>query len=490
VNARPGGAPLVDWTQRRDWISAARDAGRYDALAAHFAPMIAREARRFAQDEDLLLLVAPSIGGYSTLAAAPLLREAGLRPRIATDRRFLFPTADGPELDEWRRDRVLRFGEVLRESREQVEVLEESIADPLLIDASFTPLVPFGTPWRHEVEWADHWRWLVNSAAVRIAVETVPFANPNGDGMFQIDDHPAYTATIALGALSEQNVMLPAAPLCGHILLAPAHPPIESRWRVIGRPRIDPPEPGAHKYSRGMVVVVGGEMPGAARLAARAAAASGAGYVVLAAREPDAGADAIVHRTVRTADELAALLQDKRVGAVVIGPGLGRTETARSWLDAALASDRPLVLDADALTLMGTDSEFALRREPVSWVTPHYAEWEALVGEGVSEYGKLCRTAWWAEEGAGIIFKGADTVIGTPVGAGVLDRLAPSWLSTAGTGDVLSGILAARLAVRKGDWDCGYEAAWLHMRAAELAGPAFTADALIEHIPAAIGECG
>lgn len=492
MNRRPAGAPLAHWEWRRDWLAAARTDGSYDALVVHFAKAIAREAARFAQADDMLLLVSPSLGGDSTLAAASLLRRAGFAPRIATDRRLLHPTADGPESDEYRRDRVLAFGETLRRSGERIQILEESHAAPLLIDAGFTPLVPFGTPWRHEAQWAGHWRYLHHSASVRIAIDNIPFACPNGEQVYEIDGgpHPICTATLALGALSAQHVMAPAATLCGDILFAPAQPAFDSKWRVIGRPRIDPPGPEAHKYSRGMVVVVAGEMPGAARLTARAAAASGAGYVVLAGADADAGLDAIVHWPVATPEQLAARLGDGRIGAVVIGPGLGRSDHARAMLDVALACDRPLVLDADALMLLGWIDDWTPDRAAPTWITPHFGEWTALSGDSWFEHGKLVQTAWWAEEGFGMIFKGADTVVATPVGVGVPDRLPSGWLSTAGTGDVLAGILAARLATRRGDWGCGNEAVWLHMRAAELAGAAFCADELIGHIGTAIGECG
>lgn len=486
---RPAGAPLLDWSERRDWLTGIHETGGYEPLVRHFAREIAAVAQRFAQEPDVLLIVSPSLGGDALLAAASLLRAAGLAPRIACDRRFWQPEADGPELDEYRRDRVLAFRQRLERSGEAVELVESVAPAALLIDASFTPLVPFGTPWRHLPEWGDAWRGLVGAAMVSIAIDNLPFANPNGAGMYVFEDHPSYTVTLALGALAEQHVMLSTAPRCGSILLAPAEPPVPDRWRVAGRPRLAPPAPHAHKYSRGMVVVVSGEMAGAARLAARAATAAGAGYVLLVGEETDAGLDAIVQRRVTDADGLANLLSDSRIGAVVIGPGLGRSDEARDWLNAAIASDRPLVIDADALMLLGTDNDSVFHRKPHTWLTPHHGEWAALTGESTLEYGKLARTAWLAEEGCGIIFKGADSVIGTPEGAAVLDRLAPSWLSTAGTGDVLAGVLAARLAVRQGHWSCGAEAAWLHMRAAQFAGAAFSADALIHHLPRAIEEC-
>lgn len=245
----------------------------------------------------------------------------------------------------------------------------------------------------------------------------------------------------------------------------------------IERPRIAPPPREAHKYSRGMVAVVAGAMPGAAMLAARAAMHGGAGYVVLAGRDPPMGRpDALVRRLL---DNLAPLLADERIGALVLGPGLGDEP---EWVEAALASLRPLVLDGDALTT-------AIRpRGPPTIITPHSGEFARVFGEGEGD--KVARTLAAAQcSGAVMVHKGADTVIASPDGRVALNDDAPSWLATAGTGDVLAGLVGARLAAGVAPFEAACEAVWLHARAAELAGPALIADDLIPLIRLAIAEC-
>ena len=245
-------------------------------------------------------------------------------------------------------------------------------------------------------------------------------------------------------------------------------------------PVIVPPLRDAHKYSRGMVAVVQGEMPGAAMLAARAAMHGGAGYVVLAGRTPESpGPDALVRRRI---ERLGPLLDDRRLGAVVVGPGLGDEP---SWLTEALESACPLVLDGDALTLEIVEP--VARRRALTILTPHAAEFDRLFG--TSSASKVERTIAAAHAtGATIVHKGAETVIASPQGAHWVESEGSPWLSTAGTGDVLAGLIAARLAVR-GDLDAAVEGVWLHTRIAALAGPAFTADDLIALIPQAIAEC-
>ena len=245
----------------------------------------------------------------------------------------------------------------------------------------------------------------------------------------------------------------------------------------IERPKLAPPPRDAHKYSRGMVAVVAGAMPGAAMLAARAAMHGGAGYVLIAGRDPPSGPpDALVRRRI---EDLGELLADERIGALVIGPGLGEEP---DWVEAALASERPLVLDGDALTP-------ALReRAAPTILTPHAAEFARVFGATDGDKVAPTRSAA-ARFNAVVIHKGANTIIAAPDGRLAIEDRATSWLSTAGTGDVLAGLVGARLAVGGEPFDVTCEAVWLHARAAALAGPAFIADDLIPLIPEAIAEC-
>jgi hydroxyethylthiazole kinase-like uncharacterized protein yjeF len=217
--------------------------------------------------------------------------------------------------------------------------------------------------------------------------------------------------------------------------------------------------------------------------------AGGAGYVTLAGAEPQSRIDALVRRAISGADDLADFLGDERIGAVVIGPGLGRERRAEGMLKAALASTHPLILDGDALSLLGKNAaRWLQQRHGAAWLTPHSGEFDRMFGESAGS--KIDRTlAAATEAGATIVHKGGDTVIATPQGEVRVLADASPWLSTAGTGDILAGLLAARVAAGEKGIAAAETAAWLHTRAAALAGPAFIADALIGHIPGAIAEC-
>ncbi len=265
--------------------------------------------------------------------------------------------------------------------------------------------------------------------------------------------------TVALGALKPAH----ADARCGHVLLDDIGLDISSATRTLARPALVQPATDSHKFTRGMVVVIAGAMPGAARLAARAAMAGGAGYVVLAGAE--GGPDALVHRDADVA------MADERVGALVVGPGLGKDPTL---LAKALASGRRLVIDGDALSLIGRDIGRLSGVDAI--LTPHSGEFDRMFGAG--EGSKIDRTrAAAAASGCTIVHKGAETVIAHPDGRVTVAADAPAWLASAGTGDVLAGLVAARLAA--GDAHPAEAAVWLHGRAARFAGPGMIADDLI-----------
>ncbi len=189
----------------------------------------------------------------------------------------------------------------------------------------------------------------------------------------------------------------------------------------------------------------------------------------------------------RPQHDLGDLLADDRLAAVLVGPGLGRDAAARRSLDAALAVAAPLVIDGDALSLLGEDGvDRIAARTAATFLTPHGGEFSRMFPDASGN--KLDRTiAAAVRTGATIVHKGPDTVVATPDGGTIVAGDAPSWLSTAGTGDVLAGILAAR--IRPGGMAAAEQAVWLHGRAARRAGPAFVADALIDHLGQAIDEC-
>jgi len=243
-------------------------------------------------------------------------------------------------------------------------------------------------------------------------------------------------------------------------------------------PRLETPTADAHKYRRGLVAVVSGAMPGAAALASEATARSGAGYVRLLAGSdlPLDHSHAIVRGT---------SLDFSRSRAVLIGPGLGRDPVARDRLVATLKTGLPVIADADALWLLG---EMGLRDLPVPAIaTPHEGEFDQLFGDHEGNKIDVTRAAA-KRTGIVIVHKGPDTVIAAPDGRCVVAPHASSWLSTAGTGDVLAGLCAGRIAVTGDPFRAACEAVWLHSEAARRAGAAFVADDLVPHIPAALAS--
>jgi NAD(P)H-hydrate epimerase len=298
------------------------------------------------------------------------------------------------------------------------------------------------------------------------------------------------------------HLLAPGRFLCGEVVVADIGIPAAvleevgprawentpSFWRhLLPRPR-----PQDHKYTRGHAVVVGGPaMTGAARLAARAAQRAGAGLVTLAAPEPAvpvyaAALEAALVRPLRGPASLARLLRDRRLGPVVIGPGLGRGPMTRLLVEAAAGAGCGLVLDADALTAFAGDAAglAGLLRGRDAVLTPHPGEFRALFGARDGDRLTLARAAA-AEAGAVVLLKGPDTVVAAPDGRAVVNAGAPPRLATAGSGDVLAGLVGGLMAQGAPAFEAAAAGAWLHGAAARAAADGMTASDLPDLLPAA-----
>lgn len=304
-----------------------------------------------------------------------------------------------------------------------------------------------------------------------------------------LNDIEAYDLTIALGAWKWAHWTMPAAPRMGCRKLVDIGVQLENRPDravLLTKPKLNAPVSAAHKYTRGLLAVVAGEMPGAALLAAKAAQHAGAGYVKLLTdgRKIEAPADIVVDN-----QPLAKALGDKRISAVLIGSGLGRGERAEEQLTDAMTSDLPMVCDADALTMLRP--EMANGRSKPLILTPHEGELNSLaMSANIDTADKRIRALALATKLTGtIVAKGPDTLIASPDGSIAVAPPASSWLSTAGTGDVLAGIIASRLAIGESTMNAAKQGVWLHCEAARLAGPAFAASDLVKHVAPALGSC-
>ncbi|HVF05202.1 MAG TPA: NAD(P)H-hydrate dehydratase [Frankiaceae bacterium] len=243
------------------------------------------------------------------------------------------------------------------------------------------------------------------------------------------------------------------------------------------------PPVGSHKFHRGVVGVCAGSegYPGAAALACRGAQRAGCGYVRLVAPGP-------VADLVRAAyPEVVA--QDGHANAWVVGPGLGTDERALGLLREALATNAPVVVDADAITLLAQHREL-LRRDPPTVLTPHTGEFERLTGvkrdDAESDPIGVARAAA-ADLGCVVLLKGPTTVVSDGRVA-VLVPTGTPWLATAGTGDVLAGVIGSFLVGGGRDTvTATAAAAWLHGMAARVAagepGAAITAHDVAERLP-------
>jgi len=323
---------------------------------------------------------------------------------------------------------------------------------------------------------------LAASHEVRIAVD-MPSGIESDSGALLNDGLPGYDLTISLGAWKRAHWLMPAQSKMGaRRLFDIGAGPVEAVAQLAERPKIHAPAPDAHKYSRGLVGIVGGEMAGAAILAARAAQHAGAGYVKLSSAHshPDLPADLVVDDN----GDVAPLIEDERMGAVLIGPGLGRSDTARDKLVEVLRSAVPLVLDADALSLLRPEMEIAAPDKVL--ITPHEGELSRLCEAfGIAAETKLEKaTALQQSTGMTVLAKGPDNILSGSDGVTLFEP-APSWLSAAGTGDVLAGISASRLASGRSPAEAAQEAVQIHAEAARLAGPAFSATDLVNVIPEA-----
>ena len=310
------------------------------------------------------------------------------------------------------------------------------------------------------------------------------------------------------------HVLQPGKALCGEVLVADIGTP-ESVWdHITPRSFENAPclwahalpalHPEANKYTRGHALIVGGyPTTGASRLAARAAARAGAGLTTIAVPDVALPIYAAAMTSVMVSpmsaataqQDLARLLSDLRFKALLIGPGAGVNANTREQVLAMLATGRPTVLDADALTVFQDAPQglFDAIRGPCV-LTPHEGEFARIFksGAGANKPGRALNAAQLS--GAVVVLKGSDTVIASPLESpdpqaamrSIINTNAPPSLATAGSGDVLAGLIVGLLTQGMPPFLAAAAAVWMHGAAASAFGPGLIAEDLPELLPAVL----
>jgi len=466
----PPGSPILSAAQMRAAEEqAAADTDGLFALMERAASGIADLVWRMSGGASILIVCGPGNNGGDGYLAARNLRARGADVRVCA--------AYPPRTDLARRAAALWQGPVA------------TFEDEALPGAAILVDAVFGTGPLRLLGWElfEPLHTLAAQARRIVAVDLPSGLHPD-TAEFWISS-PAVRPlrahhTIALGALKCAHVLPNAFRNCGEIHFVDLGLDL-TQYPITTNPLPTPPGVTAdsHKYSRGMVGVVAGAMPGAATLAASAAAYAGAGYVAVFGGN-GAGPASLVHHPL---SEQA--LQDERLGAVVIGPGLGRGPEARRWVDFLVNETRHnLVIDADALHLI--DFAAVANRMGYSILTPHAGELQAMHKRAGTTWPADVMFAEYAITDLASLGLGANPVLvnkgsTTWIARGRRTRVSPRgnpWLSTAGSGDVLAGAIAAMLATYSGGAGSPFDAAsagvWLHQAASRRLGPSFIADDL------------
>jgi len=470
---------------RADALTIARGRPGIELMERAGAAVAAAVGRRW-PDGPVAVLCGPGNNGGDGFVAARLLREAGRTVRLGC----VVPVE---ALKGDARSAAERWGDVAP--------LDPAILDgePVVVDALF------GAGLARPLEGLA--RRLVDIIADRrlpcLAVD-IP-SGVHGDTGAVLGAAATATATITFFRRKPGHLLLPGRLRCGAVevadigiaddVLDEIAPATWENCPELWTSALRWPSPAGHKYDRGHAVVFGGaELTGAARLAARAARRIGAGLVTIAApraAHPIYASDwpGTLTLAVEGAEEAEALLDDRRRNAVLVGPGHGVGAVTASYASAALGRGKAAVLDADALTSFAERPEqlfSAIRSTCV--LTPHEGEFARLFPD-LGDGSKLARARLAARRSNAIVLlKGADTVIAAPDGRAAISANAPATLATAGTGDVLAGMILGLLAQGMPGFEAAAAASWMHGAAAAAFGAGLVAEDVVDMLPQVLRE--
>ena len=379
-----------------------------ETLMERAGAALAEAVLLYAGNRPALLLCGPGNNGGDGYVAARHLKARGVKVRVAA---LSDPTSEAAKCARGQWDGP-------------VEDFANAKPAAVLVDCLF------GTGLKRALDDKVAKRLMALAAGSQIRVACDLPSGIETDSGAVLSEVPDYELTVTFGALKPAHRLMPAMTGMGRIALADIGVEALADWHEIGRPALPEIAADAHKFTRGLVHALAGKMPGAIALAAKAAARAGAGYVrVSTSRAIDNLPAAIVQTDTAT-------LNDPRIGCVLVGPGMGDIPQV---LTLALTSKAPIIIDADALGHIG-EPERLKGQDAI--ITPHEGEFGRLFGE--LEGSKPERALAAANQsGAVVVYKGPDTLVASPDGRLGFGPPAPAWLATAGTGDVLAGVIAA-----------------------------------------------
>lgn len=429
--------------------------------------------------QPVLVLAGPGNNGGDGFVIAQQLAKSGWAVKVALLGRKTTLKGDAAIAASHYNGDTVRFSKALLEG------------SPLVVDALFgTGLT------RNVADEAAQWLSFVAEAGLDVVAVDIP-SGVDGDTGEVWGQSLRAKITVTFHRKKRGHLLWPGAGFCGEVIVSDIGITEEPKKTVYEN---DPalwldifpwPQPDGHKYQRGHAGIYGGgiEKTGAARLAARAALRAGAGVVTLYCDRESVPVyasvlEAVIVRVAEKAAEFDEILADPRISAFVIGPNAGVDTATKKRVLQVLKAKKSVVLDADAISVFAEKPDELFKAIKSSVVlTPHDGEFARLFGDIKGDRIVRAQTAA-KRSGAVIVLKGSDTVIASPDGDVVVNSISSPFLATAGSGDVLAGIIAGLVAQRMPAFDAACAGVWLH----GVAGRVFGAGLIAEDLPDILPE--
>ena len=440
---------------------------------------VAEEVKRRWSARRVTVLCGPGNNGGDGFVAARHLADAGWDVRVA-----LLGSRERLKAEA-------RY--YASELRRTIEALSPAAIDDaeLIVDAIFGAGLsrPLEGPVKDTLAAAT-------ARSIPIVAVDIP-SGVNGDTGENLGAEPS-VLTVTCFRKKPGHLLFPGRALCGELVVTDIGTPVAVLEEIVPDTFENDPglwldelpqlHRGSNKYTRGHALISGGyPITGAARMAARAAARVGAGLTTIAVPEIAlpiyaTALTSIMVQPLAAPADFDALLSDPRFTAFLIGPGAGVSEATRARTLSLLATHRATLLDADAITSF-KDQQSALMHAigGPCVMTPHEGEFARIFDPSGDKLTRTRRAA--RRSGAVIVLKGSDTVIAAPDGRAIINSNAPPTLATAGSGDVLSGVVLGLLTQGMDPFLAAAAAVWMHGSAATGFGPGLLAEDLPDLLP-------